>query len=279
MPTSPYLWTKSKARLKFVCANSGENYHWLFLPGGPGLGSESLNGLAEIVHLPGSSWYVDLPGDGSNTTENDAEYFSHWSQALVEVTSVLPNVILVAHSSGGMFALATPALEDILVGLVLMDSAPNAMWQHYFTRYIKENPLREAIKLQAQYDENPSNEILKQLTIACASYFSTNISLQQVMSLLNALPFNYKTHLWAANHFDQTYQATWIPKTLPTLIIAGDQDPITPLKLFTELRDFKRDNILIRNIQHASHFPWLDNPIQMKQIFTEFVKKLPSCKD
>src|ERR1700733_4332531 len=94
-----YLWTKSKARLNLVKTQRGENYNWLFLPGGPGLGSESLNGLAEILHLPGSVWHVDFPGDGSNTTTDDAEYFSHWSEALIEVTSALENVILVAHSS------------------------------------------------------------------------------------------------------------------------------------------------------------------------------------
>jgi pimeloyl-ACP methyl ester carboxylesterase len=269
-----YLWTKSKARLQFVYANPSENYNWLFLPGGPGLGSESLNGLAEMLQLPGNVWHVDFPGDGSNTTENDTEYFAHWSQALIEAVSALSNVILVAHSSGGMFALATPALEDILAGLVLMDSAPDASWQKFFTRYVKENPVTEAEKLQVLYDENPSNETLKKLTIACAPYFSTHISLRPTVLLLESLPFNYQTHLWAAKNFDQTYQAKWIPKTFPTLIFAGDQDHITPLKLFIESGNFKRDNILIREIKNGSHFPWLDNPMEVKKVFEEFCQKL-----
>lgn len=168
-----YLWTKSKARLKFIQANPGKNYNWLFIPGGPGLGSESLNGLAEILHLPGSVWHVGFPGDGSNTTENDTAAFANWSQALIEAVNTFPNVILVAHSSGGMFALATPALKDILVGLVLMDSAPNANWQRFFSEYVQQNPIIEAEKLQELYDANPSNETLKQLTVACAAYFST----------------------------------------------------------------------------------------------------------
>lgn len=270
----PPLWTKSKARLQFVYANPGKNYNWLFLPGGPGLGSESLNGLAEILGLPGNVWHVDFPGDGSNTTENDAEYFSNWSQALVEVASALPDVILVAHSSGGMFVLATPVLEKIIVGLVLMDSAPSASWQQFFAEYVKENPLVEAQKLQTLYEKNPSNETLKQLTIACVPYFSTKISLQRITSFLESLPFNYKTHLWAAENFDRTYQAQWTPKTLPTLILAGEQDHITPIKLFSEADNFKRDNVLIHEIKDGSHFPWFDNPTQVKKVFEAFCQKL-----
>lgn len=273
-----YLWTKSKARLQLVSTNTDINYNWLFLPGGPGLGSESLNGLADMLHLPGNVWHIDFPGDGSNTTKNDIEDFIHWQQALIEVTSALPNVILVAHSSGGMFALATPALENIIIGLVLMDSAPNASWQQFFSQYVKENPLIEAERLQTIYDNNPSNEMLKKLTIACAPYFSTKISLQQIIYLLETLPFNYKTHLWAAKNFDQTYQAKWIPKTLPTLIFGGEQDPITPLKLFIESDDFRRSNILIREIKNGSHFPWLDNPTQVKKTFEEFCQKLSTSR-
>jgi pimeloyl-ACP methyl ester carboxylesterase len=271
-----YLWTKSKARLHFIQTNSDGHYNWLFFPGGPGLGSESLNGLAEILHLPGTIWFGDLPGDGANLTEDDTEYFSHWPQALMELTSALPNVILVAHSSGGMFALATPELEKIITGLVLMDSAPDASWQHHFAQYVKENPIPDAENLQALYDTHPSNERLKNLTIACTPYFSTKNGRNKIISLLESLPFNYKTHQWAANNFDQTYHRKWIPEKLPTLIFAGDQDHITPLKFFTDLKDFQRDNILIRTIENASHFPWIDNPEQVKEVFETYYQKILS---
>lgn len=127
-----YLWTHSKARLQLIRSTAGANLNWLFLPGGPGLGSESLAGLTQIVKLPGSIWHLDLPGDGSNTTSNDWESFSHWSKALLEAATALSNVILVAHSTGGMYALATPELSKVLRGLVLMDSAPDASWQEQF---------------------------------------------------------------------------------------------------------------------------------------------------
>src|SRR5690242_16517022 len=103
-----YLWTTLKARLQLISSRPGANFNWLFLPGGPGLGSESLQTLTNTLKLPGTTWHVDLPGDGSNHTDCDEESFSHWSKALLEVVDTLNNVILVAHSTGGMYVLATP---------------------------------------------------------------------------------------------------------------------------------------------------------------------------
>lgn len=229
-----YLWTKSKARLQLIRTEGNQYYNWLFLPGGPGLGSESLNDLTKILHLPGTIWHVDLPGDGSNITTNDTVHFANWLEALTEVTSILNNVILVAHSTGGMFALATPALKKTLLGLVLMDSAPNASWQKNFTNYTKNHHLDKAKKFQKSYQRNPSNAALKKFTMACAPYLAIPKSLKKITTLLKSLPYNFKSYEWAAQHFDKTYKAKWIPKNIPCLILAGDQDHITPLKLFSK---------------------------------------------
>lgn len=271
-----YLWTKSKARLQlFRVKSSSKNYNWLFLPGGPGLGSETLIDLINILDLPGAIWLIDFPGDGSNTTEDDAKSFSHWSEALLEVTSALENVILVAHSSGGMFALSTPELEKNLIGLVLMGTAPNLNWRESFMQYMKQYSLPEADKLQTIYNQTPSNELLKKLTIAFAPYFSTSKSLEKTTTMFGKLSFNYKAHRWAAEHFHPTYQTKWIPRNIPTMIFSGDQDPITPLKLFSESTDFQRENIKLFEIKEAGHFSWLDQPDKIISLFKSYCQQLP----
>ncbi len=268
------FWTPSKARLKRLDVNNRENYNWLFLPGGPGLGSESLRDLTGMLSLPGTIWSVDLPGDGSNFTENDGESFSKWSNGLIEAVNALDKVILVAHSSGGMFALATPELEKNLLGLVLMDSAPNANWQNAFAIYVKTHPIPEAERLQDLYESNPSNPLLKALTITCAPYLSMKENREKMILLLDSLPFNYRSHLWAEMHFDKTYQALWVPQTIPTLIFAGDNDHITPLNLFSQSKEFQRNNIMIREIKNASHFPWIDQPEIVRELFATFLEQL-----
>lgn len=267
-----YLWTPSGARLQLVRTNSEKDLNWLFLPGGPGLGSEYLYGLTQLLNLPGKLWLVDFPGDGSNVTSDDTKAFSDWSKGLAEAISTFKKVILVAHSSGGMFALATPELESMLLGLVLMSSAPDASWQKSFMQYVQENPLPEVAKQQAIFEKNPSNETMKNFTLACAPYFSIPSGLKKNIALLEPLPFNYKTYTWAATHFDSTYQAKWIPENIPTLIFSGDQDHITPLRLFSDFTQFRRANILIREIKQAAHFPWIDNPEEIVLVFEEYVK-------
>lgn len=226
---NPIIMTKSHARLKLICnIPSNKNYNWVFIPGGPGLGSESLTDLTNILELPGSMWHFDFPGDGSNISENPDNQFHNWQKALIESTHVLKNIILVCHSSGGMFALETPYLEKKIIGLILMDSAPNAQWQKYFESYTQENKIPEVEKITKLYYKNPSNDLLKQFTILCAPYFSIEHRQDNIIKILEKLPFNYKSHLWAEKNFDRTYQAKWIPQKIPTLIFAGDQDHITP---------------------------------------------------
>lgn len=269
-----FLWARLKSRLQLVNNQRSCSYHWLFLPGGPGLGSESLSELTQILQLPGTMWHLDLPGDGSNITTNNSEYFSHWSVALVEAVKAFDKVILVAHSTGGMQALATPRLEELLAGLVLMDSAPDTSWQNIFMKYVKQHPIPKVEKLQKIYNENPNNEVLKQLIVASAPYLFTTSGLKKDISFLEKLPINYQTCEWSAQHFDSTYKAKWIPKNIPTLILGGSEDCITPLRLFAQSPDFQRDNIFIREIKDAGHYPWIENPEQVILTFKEYCQKL-----
>lgn len=266
-------WTASGARLQRIGPRSKERLHWLFLPGGPGLGSEYLSSLTSLLKLPGTVWHLDLPGDGSNTTIDNRSSFSHWSRALVEAVDSLPHVILAAHSTGGMYALATPQLEKKLEGLVLMDSAPDASWRGPFLKKVKEIVLPEAERWAKIYYETPNNETLREWMLASAPYSFTQAGLAAGRELLKDLPYNYESCQWSAEHFDATYQARWTPKTMPTLIFAGSEDMICPLSGFEKWKEFHRPNILLREIPKAGHFPWVENPAAVMALFNEFTDR------
>lgn len=268
------LWTGSGARLQLVLGSGGENVNWLFLPGGPGLGSESLLPLLDILKLPGNLWLLDLPGDGSNTTSDNPESFSKWPIALIEAISQFDNVILVAHSTGGMYALSVPELESRLAGLVLLDSAPNAGWQASFAEIVKDFPVPGLEVLQERYEKKPNNQNLKEVTVASAPYLFTQRGQASGIELLRSLPYNYETCQWSEKHFDRTYQAKWIPKTISTLILSGEKDLITPLKLFQNDKRFSRKNIIFKSIEGAGHFPWIENPAEVAIQFAAYAKQL-----
>jgi len=94
------------------------------------------------------------------------------------------------------------------------------------------------------------------------------------ISLLKTLPFNYNTCEWSGKHFDQTFKSKWVPKNIPTLILAGEKDQIIPLDLFISSKKFKRKNIIIRSIKNAGHFPWIENPKQVVNSFNEYYEFL-----
>lgn len=270
------LYTHSKARLTKIKSTDGI-YNWLFLSGGPGLGSESLATLTNMLELPGNIWHLDLPGDGSNTTNNDEKYFANSSQALLEATACFTNVIFVAHSTGGMYALATKGLEDNLDGLVLLDSAPDSSWQKAYQKFMENIILPQSIHdLLVEFENNPTDELLKEITLAIMPYYLPKKSINKTIAAFKNLPFNCRSHHWSAENFDDTYQYQWVPQKIPTLILSGDSDPITPLELFQQHPAFQRPNIKIQSISQSGHFPWFDNPKETINAFQTYSQTLNS---
>lgn len=274
-----YLWTPSGGRLQSIATCGKKNLHWLFLPGGPGLGSEVLNPLTEILTLPGTVWHFDLPADGSNLPAHHPILspkisIQNWKPAIIEAVTSFENVILVGHSRGGMFALAIPELEKLLKGLVILDAAPDKAWQKDFALKVRKFPNPEAEKFEKAYSNNPSNESLKDFILAATPYMFRKESLVKGIKSLKNLPYNYEAIQWAQKHFDPTYNTSWVPKEISTLILAGADDLATPLHLFTRKMEYHRPNILLREIPHAGHFPWIEEPQAVINAFNEYCDRL-----
>ena len=94
-------FTPNGVRLRKASARAGA-LNWLLLPGGPGIGSESLQELADALDAPGTVWLVDLPGDGSNRSAPGApgDPFAAWPHAVLEAAQAVENPVFVGHSTG-----------------------------------------------------------------------------------------------------------------------------------------------------------------------------------
>lgn len=267
-----YLWTLDGGRLQYQSCHKNSEVNWLFLPGGPGLGSEALADLTRLLRdkIPGVIWHFDLPGDGSNILANKP--ISNWRSALLQAVSAFEKVILVAHSTPAMYVQTMPELENILQGLVLIGSAPNSTWQKVFAEHCANNPDPLITTAEKEYTDNPTNETLRKLLIAAAkNCFVTEKTLQQGKDLFNKIPVNHLANEQAAKFFDaEKYQASWIPDRVKTLITTGDSDYITPLDLFQNKHGYQRDNILIKEISGAGHYPWFENPQAVVQLFQQY---------
>ncbi|MFG2194538.1 alpha/beta fold hydrolase [Streptomyces sp. NPDC048639] len=268
-------WTESGVRLRRAGSRPGR-WNWLFLPGGPGLGSESVAGLAEAAGVPGTAWLVDLPGDGSNrdVSEVPAEPYARWPGVLVEAARALDDVVMVGHSTGGMYLLSVPELEPHLAGLVLVSSAPHAGWLPAFAEYAARHPIPGIDEATRQYEREPGDPNLRRLALASAPWNFTAPFVPEGRALLSRCSYNHAAVAWSGEHFDDEYRARWAPASLPVLIVSGAEDRIVDQSLWQDEPAFTTSNILRRRIGSAGHFPWVENPAAVRAAFADLTGRL-----
>jgi pimeloyl-ACP methyl ester carboxylesterase len=262
------LFTPSGVRLREHSTRPGP-LNWLLLPGGPGIGSESLAGLADILAVPGTIWLVDLPGDGSNRAPPGAgdDMFAAWPQVLIEAARAVPDAVFVGHSTGGMYLLATPALEADVRGIALLDTAPDASWHPRFVAMSQAHPLPEVEAAMAVYEADRRDANIAAAAVASAEWNFTPAGLAAGRALLAAMPYNSAAVDWSDAHFDHVYRAAWWPTAMPVLRLAGADDRIVWQGGWDDAR-FATPNRIDAVIPDAGHFPWVENPKAVAAAFT-----------
>jgi pimeloyl-ACP methyl ester carboxylesterase len=265
-------FTPSGVRMRLHSRREG-TLNWLFLPGGPGIGSESLFELAAALDVPGSLWMVDLPGDGSNLAPPGTDPYAKWPGVLLEAAQAMPHVVFTGHSTGGMYLLNTPALADRVAGLALLSTAPDAAWRSHYLATTKAHPLAAFDAALRAYEADRSNETLRDLTAASAEWNFPPASMEAGRALLRRMPYNLDAVEWSDAHFDNDYVSSWWPSDLPVLIAAGAEDRIVGQSGWDDPK-FGGANVIRRRIPGAGHFPWIDNPQAVRAAFADLARAI-----
>ncbi len=268
------LFTEHGVRLRKAVAREGE-LSWLLLPGGPGIGSESLQELADTLSVPGTIWLVDLPGDGSNRSPSGApaDPFEVWPHAVLEAAQAVDNPVFVGHSTGGMYLLDTPALDGVVRGLALLDTAPDAAWTSHFVEMTQRHPLPAVEAATAIYEADRRDETIAAIAVASAEWNFTPAGVARGRDLLARMPYNAAAVDWSDAHFDRVYRARWWPTTIPVLRLAGRDDRIV-WQGGWDRPEFQTPNVIDRLIDDAGHFPWIENPAQVRDAFNELAERV-----
>jgi pimeloyl-ACP methyl ester carboxylesterase len=265
-------FTRTGVRMRLHSRNEG-SLNWLLLPGGPGIGSESLIELAEVMHVPGSIWLVDLPGDGSNGARPHENPYAPWPQVLVEAAQAVPDPVFVGHSTGGMYLLATPQLGGIVRGLALLDTAPDCSWHPEYVEMTRRDPLPAFERAAAEYARSKTIQNLTALAVSSAEWNFTQASLAVGRALLARMPYNIEAVEWSDANFDHTYRALWWPRELPVLRLWGEDDRIVSQHGW-DAGTYQTPNVVARPIPAAGHFPWIDNAAAVTLAFTDFASRV-----
>ena len=264
--------TPSRVRMRRHSTREGD-LNWLLLPGGPGIGSESLHELADAMDVPGTIWLVDLPGDGSHTEHGLADPFVSWPEVLLEAAQAVPNAVFAGHSTGGMYLLATPALRDHVRGIALLDTAPNHDWHACYVQMTIDDPLPRFNAALAAYEADKSLDHLTTLVVESAEWNFEPGSVEAGRELLSRMPYNSAAVDWSDANFDHTFTAQWFPNDIPVLRLWGDNDRIVSQAAW-DAPMYRTPNVLERPISDAGHFPWIENPEAVRVAFRAFASRI-----
>ena len=277
MAINNYFYDDNSVRYQLVKTNPGRIiYNWLFVPGGPGVDSSYFLTLIKELDVPGNFWLIDLPANGSNITDKiNVNYdFDTWGDSLLSSIQKFQNPIYVGHSFSGMFPLLFTQLEQLLTGFVILNSAPS-LWLEEAAKCAKENNIPLFTEPMAEFEKNPNSETFKKMLLACAPYYFPENNLEMGKKLLGSMTINYlATVWWLKKAHEENFDAKWIPKEVPTLILGASHDFITPYYLFENDARFQRENITIKRVQNAGHFPWLEQMAIVKEAFRAFTKQV-----
>ena len=271
-----YLWDENGVRYQLVKSKGIDRkfFNWLFFPGGPGVDSCYLTSLTDTLDLPGNVWHIDFPNNGDNLIKDkDIQDFDAWSSRyLLPIIKHFSNPVFVGHSFGGMIPLTNPLIEEPLKGLVLISSAPG-VWLEASAKKAKEMNLPDLGGFFAAYMNNPSAKFLETNKVMYQYYFTPSKQ-KEGAELLDEVPANvYGPRWWMPKAQNMKYPA-WIPQNLPCLIIGGELDACTPFFMFEEDKRFHGNNILMKKIKGAAHFPWIENKEEVASAFQAFCESL-----
>jgi pimeloyl-ACP methyl ester carboxylesterase len=252
--------------------SEGSGYNWLFFPGGPGLGSEYLSEFCKNLNLPGNTFLIDFPMDGTN--KKGKLDINDWKEGLLDLVKSYANPIIVTHSFSGMFVLNIPEIENHLAGLVLMNTTTtNSFFQH--TSEARQiNSLPDLLPPASAYHLNPSNKTYREFWDTYKYYCFTPEEILIGEKMLPLFAFNNDAYHYIIQNFYINYEAKWYPTLIPAMTIASENDFICPPQIFSLDRKYQSKNVSNVIINKAGHCPWIMQFEQLKKYFNKFIETL-----
>lgn len=199
----------------------------------------------------------DLPGHPEGPGLSTVPDMAGWVLRFIDERAIGPCVVG-GHSLGGGVALqAALQAPERLRGLILVGTGSRLRVRPEFFE-----------RLRGDYDE-AIEEVLRW-------WFSPQAAtrvVDRVRGALRALsPTVVHDDFWAADHFDVTDRLHEI--RLPTLILCGEEDRMTPVKYAEYLRQYIAGSRLVV-IPKAGHMVMVEQPRACNEAIAEFLGGLP----
>ncbi len=223
-----------------------------------GAGGSRLHWPAELRRLPRATVYtIDLPGHGRSEGAgcSSVEGYAKALAAFLDADEInVDRIIPVGHSMGGAIGMRlTLDFPDRVAGLVLIATGAKLR-------------VAPAIMEGIQNDFEASAALITQYAWAPQAPSHLSEAGQQV--ILETGADVLLRDFTACNHFDVMERLGDIQ--VPTLIVAGSADRLTPIKYARFLSEHIADSDLV-TIEDAGHMVTLERPAEVKQALGAFL--------
>lgn len=260
----------------------GSGVPLLTLHGGPGLSGRSGDVATFSSYAQFGFQVVCYDQRGSGESEGKPPY-SHeqWvadAEGLRQHLGLGPMVVT-GGSYGGHIALEyTLRHPDNVIALVLRDTAASNAYQNKATRTALESGLpgvdREML-LRLFEGRVKDDEEFRRSYAAIQPLYAVNFDPARAEEHLSRIRFRHETHNWAFSrnqpNFDLVARLTEI--RVPTLVICGRHDWITPLEASEEIaREIPGARLVV--FDHSGHGPQTEEPERFHQVVRDFLREV-----
>lgn len=199
---------------------------------------------------------VDLPGHGKSTGkcfQSVEEYRNVIHEALKEIGA--DSIFVAGHSLGGAIALSLAlACPDMLKGIILIGTGAR---------------LKVLPQILDSIIENKEETVRHTVEMAFSQKTPTTLKNQAFHEVIRCPAEVIYRDFYACNGFDVMDSLKAI--AVPTLIICGADDALTPLKYSRFLNDAINGSKMVL-IEDAGHMVMMEKPIELSKTIEEFVR-------
>ena len=244
----------------------------ILLHGGPGFDHNSLRPslapLADVAQLI----FLDHRGQGrSDASSPDRWNLDTWIDDIAGFCDVLgiERPTLFGHSFGGMVALGVAVRHPDLLGKLIVSNSAAKFRPDRALEMFERLGGSEARAAAADYFATPNEERLERFMEVCYPLYGTAAPDPDARARVVARP-EVGVHYFAdeINTYDWSAELDRI--TCPTLLLAGELDPITPVVGHHEMAA-AIPNAQLEVFASAGHAPWRDRPGEALAVIRQFV--------
>ncbi|GAA0283778.1 hypothetical protein GCM10009127_26500 [Alteraurantiacibacter aestuarii] len=246
----------------------------LVLHGGPGFDHSTLRPYFDRFADTHQVIYLDHRGNGRSTGDFADMHLDRWADDIADFCAALgiEKPVVLGQSFGGMVAMHYAARHPHGPSkLILSSTAARMRYDHTLAIFEKLGGA-EAVEVARANWEQPSKESFARYTSVCLPLYNRNPATDPAAAMNRAIRKDEVTiHFFKGELQDMDLRPQLAAITCPTLILAGTEDPITPVICAQELAEAFAGRAQLEVFEGCGHGSYRDDPEGSERVLRAFL--------